>query len=437
MRVFQLAWPMVFANAALPMAAVVDTFVIGMVGGATDLAGVALGGTLFNVFYHSFYFLRMSTTGLTAQAVGAGDHVRSQRVLLRSLAVAFSIGMLLLMLRGPAAAIGRNIMQGSAEVEATAEQFFRARCWGAPGALAGFVLGGFLIGLGRTREVLAVNVVFSLLNLLLDVWWVLGLGLGVTGVGLATATADTVGALISAAMVYGAIRAHGGVRPQALDWRALFEPAALRKLFGVNADLLVRTWSLLLGFSWFANVGARLGATVLAGNHVLLQIVSVWAFVLDAYAFVAESEVGRAFGTGSLPRLRRAIRLTTEFSVTSGAVFAMLTWLCGPVVLEAWISDIAARQSALRFLPYCAAIPLLGSLAWQLDGVFIGATRAAAMRNAAVVAVGLYLVADFLLTPKLGAHGAWLAFLSYYVGRAGTLAAAYPGLERALRRHRS
>jgi MATE family multidrug resistance protein len=280
-----------------------------------------------------------------------------------------------------------------------------------------------------------VNVVFSVTNLALDLWFVLGLGWGVAGVAAATAIAEGLAAAFAGVFVLDAIRKQGGLAREAHDWRALLDAGAARQLFAVNLDLIVRTWSLIVGFSWFANVGARLGTSVLAGNHVLLQIVSVWAFVLDSYAFVAETEVGRAVGARSVPRLRRAIRLTTEFALASGFVFMLATLLLGPAALDAWIADPGARASALAYLPYCAVIPFIGAAAWQLDGVFIGATRSRAMRNTAVAAVVIYLLLDHALTSRLalGAHGAWLAFLGYYLARAGTLGAAYPGLERSLR----
>ena len=167
-RVFQLAWPMVFANAAIPLAGVTDTFVIGLVGETTDLAGVAIGATLFSVFYWSFYFLRMSTTGLAAQADGANDRAECQRVLLRALGAAALIGLTLMALKGPAAAAGFAILQGGPEVEALGTVYFGVRAWGAVGAFASFALTGWLIGLGRTRAVFAINVVFSATNLALD-----------------------------------------------------------------------------------------------------------------------------------------------------------------------------------------------------------------------------------------------------------------------------
>jgi MATE family multidrug resistance protein len=421
---------MVFANAATPLASVADTFVIGAVGDKDDIAGVALGAVLFNIFYWSFYFLRMSTTGLAAQAEGANDQTASQLIVLRALTAALAIGLIVLVLRGPAAALGFWVLQGEAKVERLGEVYFSIRALGAIGAFASFALTGWLIGAGRTREVLAVTVVYSAVNIGLDFWFVFGLNLGVAGVAWATAIADVLSALMAGLVVHLVVQRRGGWRSEARAPRAVFDPSALKQLFAVNLDLMIRTWSLVISFSWFANIGAKLGAAVLAGNHVLLQIVSVWAFVLDAYAFVAESEVGRAFGAKSVSALRRAIRLTSEFAFASGFLFMIATFAFGPALLDAWIADEEARASALRFLPYCAAIPFFGAAAWQLDGIFIGATRSAAMRNAGIASALIYLALDRTLTPNFGAHGAWTAFLLFYLARAGALAADYPALER-------
>lgn len=430
-RVFHMAWPMIFANAAVPLAGVADTAVIGMVGDKSDLGGVALGVVVFNVFYWSFYFLRMSSTGLTAQAMGAGDRASAQRVLLRALMIAAGLGFVLLTLRTPVAALGFHILQGDEAVEATGSTYFLIRSWGAPGAYALFALTGWLIGLGRMRAVLIISIAMSAINIGLDVWFVLDLNMGVGGVAAATAISELSAAVLAAVLVWREVRKGGGWAPGALDWARLSDPVAVRRLFAVNFDLMLRTWGFVFGFSWFANSGAQHGAAVLAGNHVLLQIITVTAFVLDAFAFVAEREVGHAVGSKSLSDLRRAIRLTAEFTVVSGFLFMVAMLAFGPALLNVWIADPEVRASALRFLPYCALTPFLGAAAWQLDGVFIGATRSTSMRNASLVAVVIYVALDVTLSSRWGPDGMWLAFLGYYIARAATLAVAYPGLERA------
>jgi len=195
---------------------------------------------------------------------------------------------------------------------------------------------------------------------------------------------------------------------------------------------MIRTWSLIIGFTWFANAGARQGTAILAGNHVLLQVITLWAFVLDAFAFIAETEAGRAYGRRSLAGLRRAVRLTGEPMFAAGAIFAVLTWLFGAQALSLLIDDAQAREAAIRYLPWCAIIPFLGAGAWLMDGVFIGTTSGKILRNAGAASVLIYLAADALLAPALGNTGVWLAFLIFYIARGGTLILAYPALERRL-----
>ena len=475
-RAFSLAWPMMFANAVLPLAGVVDTAVIAAVGDAADLGGVALGVTLWNIAYWSFSFLRMGTTGLTAQAAGASDRAGAERppspptsahtpdlggrddpaepilpvgraealpaaranalelerILLRALAFALALGVAILVLRRPFAAAGFVVFEGEPGVEAAGAVYFRVRSWGAPAVYASFALTGWLIGMGRTRTVMVVQAVFSAVNIALDLWFVLGLGWGVAGVAAATAIADWTAVTIAVAFTWPSLRATARAGGETL-WHALRDGPALRSLVSLNAAMMVRSWALLFGFAWFTNTAARQGAAILAGSHVLLQIVSVWVFVLDAWALVVETAVGRAVGVRSVAELRRAIRILGELSIGTGAVFLAATLVFGPWVLERWIADPEARAAALRFLPYCAAIPLVGTAAWLLDGVFIGATASAAMRNAALAATLLYVLLDLVLTPALGPHGMWSAFLFYYVTRAGTLLLAYPALERRAR----
>ncbi len=430
--VIKRAWPLVFANAAVPLAGVADTFVLGLSGDKADLGGVALGGALFSVFYWSFYFLRMGTTGLTAQADGAGDRAETQRILLRALAIAGALGLLVFLLRDLIALAGFAILQGEARVEDKGADYLLARAWGTPAALACFALSGWLIGLGRNAATLAIYVAFSVINIALDLWFVLGLGYGPGGVGAATAIAEWIALLIGLAFMAFVLKRQSGWARGVLDRAKLLDPAAIRELFQVNVNLMIRTWSLVIGFTWFANAGARQGTAALAGNHVLLQVISVWAFVLDAFAFVAETEAGRAFGRRSVRDLRRSVQLTGEPMLIAGGAFAIATWLFGEAALTALIEDPEARAAAITYLPWCAVVPFLGAPAWLMDGIFIGTTSGKILRNAGLAAVAVYLIADALLAPAFGNHGVWAAFLVFYLARAGALMSAYPALERRL-----
>jgi MATE family multidrug resistance protein len=269
----------------------------------------------------------------------------------------------------------------------------------------------------------------NVVNIALDLLFVGGLGLGAQGVGLGTAIADwsaLLGGLVAIRLVLGP-----GWRRQIVGVGAarLGDRAALRRLVGVNLDIMVRTLALLVLFTWFTRASAGLGTVTLAANHVLMQFVAVSAFVLDGFAFTAEARVGAAIGAGSRTDLLRAIRLTGEFSLGGGLLFSGLILAVGHQAIGLFTNDPATRALAQEMLPFCAAVPLIGVPAWLIDGIFIGATAGRALRNASIVATSLYLVTDFVLRPW-GDSGVWIALLASYAYRAGALGVALPGLVR-------
>ena len=429
--VFAQAWPIIIGQASVPLLGLVDTITIGRTGDATSLAGVALGATVINLIFWSFGFLRMGMTGLTAQAEGAGDRSEVEALLLRGLMLGGAIGLVLLMLHYPLAQIAFAVLAGSEEVTAQASIYVFVCFFGGPAALAVFAITGWMFGLARTRHALALQVVMNLANIALNIWLVWGLGMGVRGAALGTMAAQWIACLtglILCAQIAGA-------GPLALARKAgrglLLQRQALLRMFAVNRDIMIRTIALLVLFTWFANAGARLGAEPLAANHVLLQFINVAAFVLDAFAFTAESRVGHAIGARSRPAFLRAIRLTGEFSLVGGLLLALLFWFAGPYFIAFITTDEATRATALTYLPFAALIPLLGMPSWMLDGIFIGATQGKALRNASLLSAAVYLTLDLALRPY-GNLGVWTAFTASYALRAGALALYLPGLMRSL-----
>lgn len=433
-RVLALTWPMIFANALIPLVGVIDTAVISLAGKASDIGGVALGGTVFSVFYWSIYFLRMGVTGFTAQALGAGKPRESMRVFARALLIALVLGFLFMALKSPISRLAFEILQGSAAVEAKGAAYVSARFWGLPAALGLFAITGWLIGSGHTRSALVVQAVMALINGVLDSWFVLKLGWGPAGVAAGTAMAEWAAFILGMALMLRNFSRYGPLHWQIFSLHRLFDPEALRYLFGVNFNLFLRSIFMVIGFNWFINAGARQGDVMLAANQVLFQFIIVWAFVLDAFAYTAEAETGRAYGRGSIPDLRRAIRLTSEFAFAVALAFSLLTLAGGGWVIERIIADPQVRDMARAFLPFAAAVPALGVASWQLDGIFTGATRSAAMRNASLASLLAYLAMNAWLSRDFGNAGVWSAFLSYYIARALTLAMAYPALERSIPR---
>jgi multidrug resistance protein, MATE family len=429
--IFAQAWPIIVGQASIPLVGVVDATVIGRTGDAAALAGVALGATIIGLIFWSFGFLRMGMTGLTAQADGAGERREVEALLLRSLAIGGGIGLGLLLLAWPIREAAFALLAGGEAVSAEARGYVTARFFGAPAALSVFAIGGWLFGLGRTRAALALMLVMNAANIALDLLFVWGFGMGATGVGIGTAGAEWI-ALATGLVIAARIAGAGPLAlARRIGWAAIVERSSLRRLMSVNRDLMIRTVALLFMFVWFANSGARLGAEVLAANHVLLQFVNVAAFILDGFAFTLESRVGNAIGARSRARFLRGIRLTGEFSLAGGALLALLFWLAGEAVIAFITTDTEVRAVAMRYLVFAALIPLLGMPSWLLDGIFIGATRGRALRNAGLLSTLLYLALDLLLRP-LGALGVWLAFSASYLFRAGALAIHFPALLRVL-----
>ncbi|MEM6534176.1 MAG: MATE family efflux transporter [Pseudomonadota bacterium] len=423
MAIFRLAVPVMLAQAAIAATGVVDTLIIGLTGDKDQLAAVGVASVVFSFIYWGFGFLRMSTTGLVAQAQGAGQMGEVRAVLQRAILLGALIGALILLVGPWLQRIAFMPFHITASVQAYGEDYFDARIWGAPALLMGYGVSGFLLGAGRTGALLAFQIVVNAVNIVLDVWFVVGLGLGPGGIGAGTAIAEWCG------LAFGLVIVFKALRPE----RDILDRRALLAVFQANRDILIRTLALLFCFAWFARSGSMMGTAQLAGNEVLLQFIAVAAFVLDGFAFVAEKEVGQAFGARDPVRLRRAMRVTSELALVFGALIALAYLFCGALIIERVIADAEARAAALAYLPFCALAPLIGVVAWQLDGFFLGATRGPALRTAGLISAAAYVATDAMLRPALGNSGVWSAFLLMYVYRAGTLAVFLPGLIRESR----
>lgn len=416
-RVLALAWPVVLAQAATALTGVVDTAVMGRTGDAVALAAVAVAAVTFAFLYWGLGFLRMATTGLTAQALGRGDDEEAQAVLVRGLILGGALGGGVVVVFPAVQYIALGLFQAEAAVELGAGQYFAARFWGAPAALMGYAVSGWLLGMGRVRELLALQVVLNGTNAALDAMFVSALDWGPAGIGAGTALAEWTAFLVGSWLVRRSLVAPEG----------LWDGGRWMALLLVNRDVMIRTLALLAAFAWFVNAGTRLGSVYVAGNQVLLQFISVSAFVLDAFAFVAEAEVGKAVGKGDRVALIRAIRVTSELAFGFACLFTLLWWIAGSAIIELMVLDPHVRRAASEYLSWCSVVPAVGVAAWQLDGVFLGATQGRALRTAAVTATSLYVGLDLLLS-GYGNTGVWAAFLASYAFRAGALVVWLPSV---------
>jgi len=426
-RVLKIAVPIMLANVTVPLLGAVDTAVVGQIPAPEPIAAVGVGAIILTAIYWIFGFLRMGTAGLTAQAAGQGDAAEVAALLTRSLMIGLAGGLALILLQ-PLVFLGAFALSpASEEVERLARIYMQIRIWSAPAAIAIYGINGWLIAQERTRDVFMLQLWMNGLNVVLNLVLVLGLGWGVAGVATATFIAEILGLAMGLWLCRGVFQTTIW-----RDWGRVFDKARLKQMALVNTDILIRSMLLESIFVSFLLFGGRFGDVTLAANQVLLQFLHITGYALDGFAFAAEALVGQAFGAGRLAQLRRAALMCSFWGAIFALGMALAFALLGPAIIDVMAKDPGVREAARAYLPWMIAAPpmILGLV--MFDGIFIGATRTADMRNMMVIAAALYFVAVWILMTPMQNHGLWLALHVSFAARGLTLAARYPALERAV-----
>ncbi|SLN73677.1 DNA-damage-inducible protein F [Roseivivax jejudonensis] len=425
-RVLRIALPIVLSNATIPILGAVDTAVVGQMGQAAPIGAVGVGAVILSAIYWVFGFLRMGTTGLAAQAEGEGNRAEVAAILTRVLIIGLGGGAAVIVVQPLLFAGAFLISPASAEVEALARSYMGIRIWSAPAAIAIYGIIGWLIARERTAAVLVLQVWMNGVNVILDLWFVLGLGWGVDGVAFATFLAEWSGLAMGLWLCRAAFRAPG--------WRdraRVLDRAKLVRMAKVNSDILVRSLLLQSIFLSFILIASDFGDVTLAATQVLVQFLQITAHGLDGFAFAAEAMVGQALGARAVATVRRAALLSSLWGLVLCGLLSASFWAIGPWLIDV-MADVPEVQAEGRvYLPWIVAVPVMGLAAWMLDGVFIGATRTADMRNMMILSAAGYYAALLVLVPAFGMHGLWAAMHASFVLRALTLWARYPALERA------
>ena len=426
--VWRLSVPIMLSNLSVPLLGAVDTAVVGHLPEPHHLGAVALGSMVFNFIYWGFGFLRMGTAGLTAQAHGAGHPDEVRAAVARGLMIAGAIALVTVAAQGLIVFAVFDLVEASADVEASARVYVLTRIWGAPAALSIYVILGWFLGLQNTRATLYVQLWMNGLNIVLDLAFVVGLGWGVFGVALATVIAEFAGLALALWLMRDALRRIAG----RLDWDRVWSRGRIRLTLGLNVDIFVRTVCLVFGFAYFTAEGARLGDVLLAANAVLMNFQLLMAHALDGFANAAQAMVGRAVGAADRAELRAAIRVSSFWAVVTAAIFVLVYAVAGAGIVALLTGIEEVRIAAGEYLPWAAAMPALSVAAFQFDGIFLGATLGRQMRNMMIVSVAVYLVLCAVLIPLWGNHGLWFALAAFMALRGLTLGLAYPAVGRVI-----
>lgn len=401
---WRLALPMIFSNITVPLLGLVDTAVIGHLDSPTYLGGVAVGSMATSFLFMLLLFLRMSTTGLTAQALGAQNPQGLARAFMQPLLLAVLAGVAIVLLRYPLIELALKIVGGDGAVLEQARLFLEIRWLSAPAALANMVILGWLLGVQYVRAPVILLIVGNLLNIVLDVWLVMGLGWNVQGAATATAISEYATLLLGLGLSWRVMRIRGISVPMLRQaWRG-----NLRRLLALNRDIMLRSLLLQLCFASLTIFGARLGGEVVAVNAVLMNLLTFTAYALDGFAYAVEAHSGHAYGARDDSQLRKVWRAACRQACLVALGFGLLYAVAGQQIIAALTSLPELRALASHYLPWQVVLPLVGVWCYLLDGMFIGATRGAEMRNSMAVAAAGYGLTLFTL-PVLGNHGLWLA----------------------------
>ena len=425
-RVLAVTLPIILANITTPLVGAVDIGVIGQLGDAALLGGVAVGAEIAQLLFWSFSFLKMGTGGLTAQAKGAGDTREIAANLERALLVAVTVGLMMIALQAPLGAAGLWLMGGSPEVTKAAHVYYTWRVWAAPFVFINYALLGWFIGLAETGRALAIQLLLNAVNIAASILLVLSWRWGIAGAGAAALIAEIAASVAGLLLANVEITKRGG-RAERAD---VLAAGPLRRLLSVNRDIMIRTVCLMLAFATVAALGARNGDLALAANGILLNLFSIAANVVDGFANTAETFVGHAVGARRRDQMLEAVWMTSLWAGVIAALASVVMWLFGGLAIDAMTTSPAVREATRAFLPWCALTPVAGFAAFQLDGIYIGATRGRDMRNLMIVSLATFLAAAAVLVPFLGNHGVWAALLIFFAARGISYAYRFPALMR-------
>ena len=427
-RILAISIPIILSNVTIPLLGVVDTAVIGQLGKVAPIGAVGIGALVISAIYWIFGFLRMGTTGLTAQAVGKKDNQEIIALLSRTLLIGITAGLVLILINDFIFWGSFKVSPASEEVENLAYSYMKIRIYSAPAAISIFGILGWLIAQERTRMVLLLQLWMNGSNILLDFLFVIGFNWGVEGVALATVFAEVssffLGIFICRSAFIGSA------------WRSfhlVLNKAKISKMAVVNFDILIRSMFLQAAFILFMFLSSDINDEILAINQILLQFLSISAYALDGFAFSAEALIGQAFGAKSVRNLRKVSIFVTFWAFLAAIVLTSCFYFGSDILIALMTSSEELRESSKIYVYWVIAAPILAAPAFILDGIFIGATRTKDMRNCMVISFGIYCLVVWLLYEPFGNQGLWAALMVMFIVRAVTLFFQYFSIERSIK----
>ena len=408
-RILHLAIPSIVSNITVPLLGLVDVTIVGHLGATAYIGAIAVGGLLFNILYWNFGFLRMGTSGLTSQAYGRKDKEAEIRVLVQAVSVGLFSALAMLILQYPIERLAFRLLDTSAEVEQYAVTYFRICIWGAPAVLAQYGFTGWFIGMQNSRYPMYIAIVMNVINIVCSSCFVFLFGMKVEGVALGTVVAQYSGVIMAWWLWFYNYKELRG----RITFKGSLQLIAMRRFFAVNRDIFLRTLCLIGVTTFFTSTGARQGDVILAVNTLLMQLFTLFSYIMDGFAYAGEALSGRYVGACNLVQLKRAVKALFGWGVGLSLVFTLLYGIGGENFLGLLTNDTLVIETAGHYFYWVLAIPLAGFAAFLWDGILIGATATRFMLWAMLVASGSFFVIYYCFSGATNNHTLWLAFLVY------------------------
>ena len=408
-RILHLAIPSIVSNITVPLLGLVDVTIVGHLGATAYIGAIAVGGLLFNILYWNFGFLRMGTSGLTSQAYGRKDKEAEIRVLVQAVSVGLFSALAMLILQYPIERLAFRLLDTRAEVEQYAVTYFRICIWGAPAVLAQYSFTGWFIGMQNSRYPMYIAIVMNVINIVCSSCFVFLFKMKVEGVALGTVVAQYSGVMMALGFWYYNYKELRG----RITFKGSLQLIAMRRFFAVNRDIFLRTLCLIGVTTFFTSTGARQGDVILAVNTLLMQLFTLFSYIMDGFAYAGEALSGRYVGACNLVQLKRAVKALFCWGVVLSLVFTLLYGIGGENFLGLLTNDTVVIETAGRYFYWVLAIPLAGFAAFLWDGILIGATATRFMLWAMLVASGSFFVIYYCFSGATNNHTLWLAFLVY------------------------
>lgn len=420
-EILAIAVPSIITNITTPLLALMDVVIVGHMGSPVYIAAISVGGTLFNMMYWLFAFLRMGSSGLTAQAHGATNIEGTNLVLIRGLMVGICASVVILLFQTLICRLSLDFMEVGEDTRQLSEQYFKILVWGAPAVLCTYSLSGWFLGLKNAKTPMWISFIINITNIVVSLLLVFVFKLKISGVATGTLTAQWVGFLV------GIIMAWRKYHPSISDIHKIIDTKELRRFFSINTDIFFRTLCLIAVTAWFTRVGSQQGTIILAVNTLLMQFFIMFSYFMDGFAFAGESLCGNFIGAGHRQKLKECINSLFHWGVIMALTFSVLYAIGGELIMNMLTTDHLIIEKSKEYIIWVILVPFAGFASFTWDGIYIGATQTRAMLISMLLSSVLYFSIYFFLFNKLGNHGLWIAFIVYLSSR---------GIILSLLRHR-